>query len=69
MREVDLLLGRFADAHLGDLDEDELTSFEALLDIPDPDILAFVTGELAVPEDADSAVLRRIIVFHRRKAV
>src|SRR3990167_975843 len=31
MREVDLILGRFADAHLAELDEADLSSFEALL--------------------------------------
>jgi antitoxin CptB len=65
MREVDLLLGRFADAHLAGLSEAELASFEALLDVPDPEVLAWILGEEAVPEDMDSPALRRIIAFHR----
>jgi len=68
MREVDLLLGRFADAHLADLSEPELASFEALLEIPDPEILAWVTGEMAVPDDVNAPALRRIIAFHRKEA-
>lgn len=67
MREVDLLLGRFADAHLADLSEPELASFEALLEIPDPEILAWVTGETAVPDDVNSPALHRIIAFHRKE--
>lgn len=67
MREVDLLLGRFADAHLADLSEQELASFEALLEVPDPEILSWVTGEAAVPDDVNSPTLHRIIAFHRKE--
>ena len=64
MREVDLLLGRFADATIAILDEGELVSFEALLDVPDPEVLAWITGESGVPVEMDSALLRRIYAFH-----
>ena len=47
MREVDLLLGRFADAHLAELGADELGAFEALLDVPDQDVLAGLTGPVS----------------------
>ena len=47
------------------LSEAELASFEALLDVPDPEVLAWILGEEAVPEDMDSPALRRIIAFHR----
>lgn len=65
MREVDLLLGRFADAHLEAMDEAEVAGFEALLDVPDPEILGWITGEFAIPPEEDSATLRRIVKFHR----
>jgi antitoxin CptB len=64
MREVDLLLGRFADAELATLDETELAGFEALLLVPDPDVLGWVTGEMEIPSADDSPVLRRIIAFN-----
>jgi antitoxin CptB len=64
MREVDLLLGRFADATVAGLDEAELAGFEALLDVPDRQILAWVTGEAAVPAEADTPLLRRLLAFH-----
>jgi antitoxin CptB len=68
MREVDLLLGRFADATIADLDESELASFEALLAIPDPQVLAWVTGEMEVPMEANSPLLRRILAFYGTKS-
>jgi antitoxin CptB len=64
MREVDLLLGRFADATLDRLDGDELAGFEALLDVPDQEVFAWITGETAVPAEADSPLLRRLLAFH-----
>ena len=64
MREVDLLLGRFADAHVDGLGEDDLAAFEALLDVPDPVVLSWITGEAPVPSDMESPFLRRLIAFH-----
>ena len=55
-READLLLGRFADAHVPDFDAAELVSFEALLTESDPDIYDWVTGRQAPPADHDIMV-------------
>ena len=65
MREVDLLLGRFADASLDKLDEEALAAFEAILDVPDPEVLAWITGEEAIPAESNSHLLRQLIAFHR----
>ena len=35
IREMDLVLGRFADAHIGTLSEAELDEYERWLDVPD----------------------------------
>jgi len=68
MREVDLLLGRFADAHLAGLTGVELTAFEALLDVPDQDVLAWLTNAGAPPEGAAVPVLARVYAFHHGSA-
>jgi antitoxin CptB len=65
MREVDLLLGRFADARVPEMSEVNLAAFEALLDLPDPEILSWVTGEADVPAEHDSGFVRELIAFHR----
>jgi antitoxin CptB len=65
MREVDLLLGRFADARVPDMGEENLAAFEALLDVPDPQILAWITGEEEVPREQNSRFMRELIAFHR----
>lgn len=67
MREADLLLGRFADACIGELDEHDLAAFEALLDVPDQDVLGWVTGQFAVPGIHATSLLAAIIAFHSER--
>jgi len=63
MKELDLLLGGFADRELRAMDETELDLFEALLEVPEPVIYAWFTGQ-AVPEPKyDHEVSRRMIAF------
>ena len=44
-REMDLILGRFADAEIATLSDAELTQLERLIDVPDPDLYAALTGD------------------------
>ncbi|EKS28184.1 Flavinator of succinate dehydrogenase [Afipia felis] len=37
-KEMDYIFGRFADAHIAGLSEDEVADFERLIDLPDPDL-------------------------------
>jgi antitoxin CptB len=60
MKEVDLLLGRFADAQLEAMSGDELDRFEDLLARPDPDIFGWVMGSLEVPPGVDKALIALI---------
>lgn len=64
IRETDLLLGRFADVHIGDLNDAELQDYEKLLEVRDHDLYAWVTGEAAVPAEYESALLDRMRAFH-----
>jgi antitoxin CptB len=66
MREVDLIMGRFADAAVDALSDDELAEFERLIEVPDHDVLAWVTGEAAVPAAYDTPLFRRLRDFNRR---
>ncbi len=56
-READLLLGRFADAHVPGLDSQGLDRFEALLTENDPDIYDWITERQAPPPGHDAVVL------------
>lgn len=64
IRETDLIMGRFADAHIGSFTTEDMADFERLLDIPDRDILDWVTGAAPVPEGQLTPMLSRILAFH-----
>lgn len=66
IREMDLLLGPFADARLATMGEAELDEYERWLDVPDQQIFAWVNGTETVPADADTALFRALIAFHHR---
>jgi antitoxin CptB len=68
MREVDLIMGGFADFCLAELGEADLDEFERLLEVPDPELLAWVTGEAPPPADYDTPLLRRLCEFNHRGA-
>jgi antitoxin CptB len=59
MREMDLVMGQFADAQLPALSEAELDEFERLLDAPDPSVLAWITGEEPIPSEYDTPLFAR----------
>ncbi len=65
-REMDLILGRYADAHIGSLSDHDLADFEALMDLPDPELFAWVTGAEPVADHYDSPVYKAIVAFHAR---
>ncbi|MGB6395264.1 MAG: succinate dehydrogenase assembly factor 2 [Bradyrhizobium sp.] len=62
-REMDLILGRFADAAIASLSDDELTEFERLIEVPDPDLYAALTGDQPLASEYDTALFLRIKAF------
>jgi antitoxin CptB len=66
IREMDLIMGPFADVCLHELTAAELDEYERLIDAPDPDLYAWLSGERPVPPDYDTALFRRLQDFHRR---
>lgn len=63
MREVDLLLGSFADQHLKGFSSDQLTQFEHILDIEDPYLYAWLSGTAPLPEEEKSDVMTMMLNF------
>ena len=62
-RESDLLLGSFAEAHLGALDAAQLDRYEALLDCADADLFDWVAGRAPPPPAHDHDVMRLLLAF------
>jgi antitoxin CptB len=68
MREMDLIMGRFADAEIGTMPDADLDVFELLIEVPDRDLLAWITGEKPTPENYLTDVFRRLKSFHTHDA-
>jgi len=64
IREMDLIMGRFADAAIGEMTDAELDKFERLIEVPDRDLFRWITGEIETPENYRSALLDRLKSFH-----
>jgi len=60
---MDLILGRFADAEIADLTEIELAQLERLIEVPDPDLYAALTGNLAPGPQHEGDLFDRIKSF------
>jgi antitoxin CptB len=58
---MDLILGRFADAEIGNLSDAELCELEHLLELPDPDLYAALIGD--TPLEGVGALFARIKAF------
>jgi antitoxin CptB len=61
-KEMDLVLGPFADAHLAAFSEAELRTYDALLEENDQDLMAWILGQSAPPA-ALAPLLQRITAF------
>jgi antitoxin CptB len=67
-KEMDLILGPFADARLAQMDEATLATFDALLDENDQDLLPWVLGQTAPPAPL-APLIAEIGTFARTRLV
>jgi antitoxin CptB len=63
IREMDLILGSFADREIATLDEPGLDEFERILGVDDRDLIRWVVGEIATPDAFDTPMFKRITAF------
>lgn len=64
MREMDYVLGTFANEAIAEMTDNELEEFEVLMQLPDPDMYKWLSGSMDVPANFNSSVVRRIRRFH-----
>ncbi len=58
--EADLLIGGFVSRRIAAFSDAELDLLEAFLELPDVDLVDWLTGRRAVPAEADTPLLRWI---------
>jgi len=66
VREMDLIVGRFADACIDKFDPTELDQFEQLIEVSNAELYAWIVGNEVIPAVHDTPVLRQLIAFHSR---
>ena len=65
MREMDLVLGKFADAEIATLNDGELDEYERWLEVPDLTMFNWVNGSQPTPVEYDTALFARLRDFHK----
>ena len=65
-KEMDLVLGPYADAHLAAMDATTLARYDRLLGENDQDLLPWVLGQTPAPEDY-AALIAEIGAFARAR--
>jgi len=68
MRELDTVLAAFVDAEGGRLDDTDIACFEAILELPDPTLHAYLLARSAPDDAATAALIERIRASHRPHA-
>jgi antitoxin CptB len=65
MRELDAVLQSFVDTSADGLTTDELACFESILDLPDPELQAYLVGRNVPDDPATAALIARIRAEYR----
>ncbi len=60
MKEMDLMLGRYAEQNLAGMNEAQLTEFEAILEVSDALLLDWLTGKSETPDDFQTVMFTQI---------
>ncbi len=67
IKEMDIVVGGFAQLRLPAMSNGELALFELLLEIPDQELLSWTTGQEAVPEKWNMPLLHELIGFRPKQ--
>lgn len=62
-REMDLLLGRFAERYLPTFSAGQILLFEEMLDCSDPDLYGWLAGREAPPDKLNHDVMKLFLDF------
>ncbi len=63
IKEMDLLVGGYAEAHLSSMSEAQLKEFAVILELPDQDLLSWATHQAVIPQATNSKMLNAILAF------
>ncbi len=61
MKEMDLIMGSFAEKHVPDFTPEELDIYEELLENTDPEMYGWITGREKAPVNVQSPILEKLL--------
>ena len=65
MRELDAVLQSFLAGPAKELGDTELAEFAAILELPDPELLSYITRRSVPADPATARLIERVIASHR----
>mmetsp|Transcript_16819 Transcript_16819/g.39448 ORF Transcript_16819/g.39448 Transcript_16819/m.39448 type:complete len:172 (-) Transcript_16819:89-604(-) len=60
--ELDVLMGTFVAKHIAEFGEEKLDLLEEVLDLENPDLFKWFTGQVAVPEEVESNEVMKMLL-------
>lgn len=67
MKEMDQIMGSFANQYVPKFSEEELDVYEQVLENTDPDMYDWICGRVEVPADKKSDVLAKLLNYDYAK--
>jgi len=66
IREMDLVLGQYVDAHINKMTNKDIEELEYIMSFEDRDLFSWVIGEVKTPVTVDTPLFRDILAFRER---
>ena len=63
LKEMDLILGGFAKSRIAAMTDKDLETLEAIIELPDQELLTWATKVAPVPQEHASALLLEMLAF------
>jgi antitoxin CptB len=64
MKEMDQIMGSFANQYVPKFSEEELDAYEQVLENTDPDMYDWISGRVEVPADKKSDILTKLLNYN-----
>jgi len=61
---MDYIFGHFVDSEVAGLSDEELDAFEILMEYPDRDLFAWLSGEVVPPDEVQTDIYDKVYAFH-----
>ncbi|WP_455482496.1 FAD assembly factor SdhE [Bartonella sp. B35(2025)] len=64
IREMDLILGYYVDAHIVKMNDTTISNLEYIMSFDDHELLTWITGEISPPPEVDNSLFRDVVNYY-----